>query len=232
MSGLGSLVAATIAFVGMHFILSHPLRKPLVSAMGERPFLGLYALVAAGTLAWMVFAYRASPATAPLWDVGDGLWALASVLMLLASILFMGSLIGNPALPSPGAQKAAPDQARDVYAITRHPMMWAFAIWGGCHILVYPIAANIVLAGGIIILAVVGAALQDRKKEQLQPETWPAWETMTSYWPFAAVAAGRARLGGFRPHTLAGGLLVWLGATWVGSRGHSRLSACVRRLKG
>lgn len=86
MSGMGSLVAATVAFVGMHFILSHPLRKPLVSAMGEGPFLGLYSLVAAGTLAWMVFAYRALPATPPLWDVGDGLWALASVLMLLASI--------------------------------------------------------------------------------------------------------------------------------------------------
>lgn len=94
-------------------------------------------------------------------------------------------------------------------------MMWAFAIWGGSHILIYPLVANIVLAGGIIVLALVGAALQDRKKEQLRPETWPAWEKMTSYWPFAAAVAGRAKLGGFRPHTLAGGLLVWLGATWA-----------------
>jgi hypothetical protein len=30
-----------------------------------------------------------------------------------------------------------------------------------------------------------------------------------------AAAAGRAKLGGFHPHTLAGGLLVWLGATWA-----------------
>lgn len=84
---------------------------------------------------------------------------------------------------------------------------------GRSHILVYPIVAHIVLAGRIIALALGGA--QDLKKERLQPETWPAWETMTSYWPFAAVAAGRAKLGGFRPHTLGGGLLMWLGATWL-----------------
>lgn len=214
MSEMGSLVAATAAFVGMHFILSHPLRRPLISAMGERAFLGLYSLVAAGTLAWMVFAYRAAPSTEPLWAVGDGLWALASLLMLIASILLMGSLIGNPAFPSPGTGRTVPGRAGDVYSITRHPMMWAFAIWGGCHILVYPLLTNIVLAGGIIILALVGAALQDRKKARLQPEIWPAWERITSYWPFAA-AAGRTKLGGFRAHTLGGGLLVWLGATWA-----------------
>jgi uncharacterized membrane protein len=144
--------------------------------MGEGAFLGLYSLVAAGTLAWMVLAYRATPATGPLWDV------LASLFMLIASILLVGSLIGYPALPSPGARKAAPNQARDVYAITRHPMMWAFAIWGGSHILVYPIAANIVLAGGI-----------------------------------------------YTDCRMAGRHLA-LGS--VGSRRHSRLSACVRRLKG
>jgi hypothetical protein len=55
-------------------------------------------------------------------------------------------------------------------------MMWAFALWGICHIGVYPVAANIIVAAAIIILALVGAALQDRKKEALQPHTWPGWE--------------------------------------------------------
>ena len=52
-------------------------------------------------------------------------------------------------------------------------MMWAFALWGICHIAVYPVAANIIVAAAIIILALVRAALQDRKKEALQPDTWP-----------------------------------------------------------
>ena len=67
----------------------------------------------------------------------------------------------------------------------------------------------------MIVLALVGAALQDRKKEQLEPRAWTAWEGRTSYWPFAAAAAGRARLRGFGLHALVGGVLVWLAATWA-----------------
>ena len=41
-------------------------------------------------------------------------------------------------------------------------------------------AANIIVAAAIIILALVGAALPDRKKEALEPDTWPDWEKKTS----------------------------------------------------
>lgn len=215
MDGLVPVVAAATAFVGTHFILSHPLRKPIVNALGAGGFLGLYSVVALGTLMWLAHAYQSAPATDFLWPVGDGLWAVVTVVMLIAAILLMGSLIRNPALPGPATGRTAPEAARGVFAITRHPMMWAFALWGVCHIAVYPMAANIVVAVAIIVLALVGAALQDRKKETLEPEFWRAWETRTSYWPFAAIAAGRARLGGFGLHTLAGGLVVWLVATWA-----------------
>jgi len=135
--------------------------------------------------------------------------------MLLASILLMGSIVRNPALPNPGPPTAVPAEARGVYAVTRHPMMWSFALWGLCHIAVYPVAPNIIIAGAVIVLALAGAAGQDRKKEALQPGTWPVWESKTSYWPFAAIISGKAKLGGFGMHALAGGLVLWLVATWL-----------------
>lgn len=208
------VVAAAVAFVGTHFLLSHPLRASLVARLGEGGFAGVYSLVAAATLGWLGWAYWTAPDSAPLWPVGDVLWAVVTVVMLLASVLLMGSLVGNPALPTGGASPPTPVAAKGVFAITRHPMMWAFTLWGVCHIAVYPIAANIVVAVAIIVLALVGAALQDKKKEQLQPG-WRAWEARTSYWPFAAIAAGRARFGGFGIHALAGGAVVWLAATWA-----------------
>ena len=215
-----SLWLAAIAFVGMHFLLSHPLRAPLVQAVGEGAFLGIYSVVAIGTLAWMIIAYWIAPMTVPLWPVGNGLWTIVTVLMLLASVLLAGSLVGNPAFPKPGVPNPAPGTARGVYAITRHPMLWAFAIWGFAHILVYPIEKTFVTAAAIIILSLVGAAFQDSKKERLQPEVWPAWERRTSYIPFMAVITGRARLGKFGPVSLLGGLAFWLAATW----GHIPLS--------
>lgn len=83
------------------------------------------------------------------------------------------------------------------------------------HILVFPDPSNVVLALAIIVLALVGAHLQDRKKERLQPDFWREWERRTSYWPFAAIAGGRARMGKIGMHALAGGTVVWLAASWA-----------------
>ena len=207
------LLACAGAFVGSHFLLSHPLRRPLVAALGEKGFLALYSVVAFATLWGISWAYPKTPVTPPLWAVGDGLWALGTVLMLAASILLLGSLIRNPAMP--GASNAASAQATGVYGITRHPMLWAFAVWGVVHILVYPVTKNIIVAVAIIVLSLVGAALQDRKKARLDPQGWSAWQGRTSYWPFQAIVQGRARFGGFGAHALVGGVLVWLLATWA-----------------
>jgi uncharacterized membrane protein len=212
---MNMIVLAATVFVGTHFLLSHHLRRPLLKVVGEGLFQGIYSLVAAATLLWMVLAYRSAPPTALFWPVGGALWAAVTIVMLLASILLMGSIIRNPALPTGGAPPKFPDTAHGVFAITRHPMMWAFALWGLCHIAVYPMMKNIIVALAIIILALVGAALQDRKKKQLEPKLWPAWEAKTSYLPFAAIVSGRARLGGFGTHALVGGLVIWLAATWV-----------------
>lgn len=212
MDGTAWVAAAGAAFVGSHLLMSHPLRRPIVGAVGEGAFSALYSLVALAALVGLARAYRDAPAAAPLWEVGDGLWALATVGMLLASVLLAGSLAGNPALPGAAA---APARARGVYAVTRHPMMWSFALWAACHVLVYPVPANIVLALAVAVLALAGSALQDRKKGRLQPELWRGWEARTSFWPFAAVASGRAHLGGFGLPALAGGAALWLGASWA-----------------
>ena len=50
-----------MAFVGTRGLLSHPLRSPLARLKCERGFLILYPLVAAVTLGWLAWAYRAAP---------------------------------------------------------------------------------------------------------------------------------------------------------------------------
>ncbi|MFX7922504.1 NnrU family protein, partial [Acinetobacter baumannii] len=53
MDGLTLLALASASFVATHFLLSHPLRAPLVKALGAGGFMGVYSLVAFGTLGWM-----------------------------------------------------------------------------------------------------------------------------------------------------------------------------------
>jgi uncharacterized membrane protein len=215
MSTLVWLTLAALTFVGSHLLLSHPLRAPLVARLRDGGFLGLYSLVAAAAITWLALAYRATQPGMPIWTVTNGVWVVVSLVMLAASVLFAGSLIGNPALPNPGAAGAAPSAAKGVFAVTRHPMNWSFALWAASHIAVFPTWPNLILCGAIAFLALVGSALQDRKKGTLQPDRWRDWESKTSFWPFAAIISGRARLAGFGWIVPAAGVLLWLAATWA-----------------
>lgn len=217
MQPMSLLVVTCLLFVGSHLILSHPLRAPLADRMGERGFQIVYSIVAIATFVMLVQASRAVPAEPPLWAVDDALWALASLIVLFASVLFMGSLVGNPALPAPNAAQAAQTAPRGVYAITRHPMMWGFALWAVAHVLVMPTQAQIILSASIVFLALAGSAGQDGKKAVLMGDAWRHWAARTSFIPFARQIGGRAPWGDTipRPHALMGGLVLWIAATWA-----------------
>ena len=215
MTGIGMLALASATFVGTHFLMSHPLRAPLVARLGERGFTGLYSLVALITFGWMIYAYGPASAEAPemLWESGDAEWIAATLLMWLGSVLFMGSLRRNPALPRPGRPIARIDGPRGVFAITRHPMMWGFALWAVVHATVNPTPASVVLCTAIAILALGGAVMQDFKKEQLLGDVWRDWRARTSFLPFGKKFAMPDAF------SFIAGTLVWLIATW----GHGAL---------
>ena len=205
---LVSLLAASVAFIGTHFALSHPLRAPLVKAVGEGPFLGIYSLVALATFAWMVIAFLAAPSP-DLPGSGEIGWGVASLLTIVALVLFLGSLRGNPAFPDPKHAPRIPQEPRGVYAVTRHPMMWGFALWALAHLILFWSARTLIFAGAILFLALAGAHMQDRKKERLLGEAWAGWEARTNYWP----RWGRLPGAGWTLWTLA--LLLWLAITFA-----------------
>jgi uncharacterized membrane protein len=205
------LVIASATFVGTHFLMSHPLRAALVAKLGEKGFAGLYTVVALATFVWVIRAYGPASAEAPqpLWEAGEVEWLAATLLMWLGSILFIGSLRRNPAFPRPGKPIVKIDEPRGVYAITRHPMMWGFALWGVVHATVNPTRASLVLSATIVILALGGAALQDMKKASLLGDVWRDWRTRTNFLPFGK---GFAMPDAF---AFISGTIVWLVATWA-----------------
>lgn len=217
MTPMTNFLLACGLFVGTHFLLSHPLRAPIAVRVGERLFQMIYSVVALLTFFAMVAAYRALPPEAPLWPVGDGLWLTATLLMLIASVFLAGSFVGNPALAAPGAAAAAAAPARGVLAITRHPMMWSFALWGAAHILVMPTPGGIILSAAMILLALGGSWGQDAKKAKLMGPAWQDWTRRTAFMPFAGQMAGRLRWADAMPSAavLIGGLALWLIASWA-----------------
>jgi uncharacterized membrane protein len=209
-----SLALATLAFVAAHFALSHPLRLRLIGDFGEAGFTLLYSALAFATLGWMILAWRALDTDVPRWIAPGWWWVVASALMLLASILLVGSLVRNPAFPHPGANPAKRKlrPATGVFAITRHPMNISFALWALVHLSLWWSTRNLIVAVGILVLAIGGSIGQDRKKLAAIGEPWRQWMVRTSFLPFGALVAGRLKWRDAAPGWIAliGGIALWL----------------------
>jgi uncharacterized membrane protein len=212
MEGYASLITASALFVGSHFLMSHPLRPRLVARLGEGGFLGLYSLVSLATFGWMIWRFSNTPKGEYLWVPDDVIWGVSSVLTLLAAIFYCGSMIRNPAMPNPNpdAGKALAAQSPSgMFLVTRHPMMWGFALWGVAHILVAPRTDNFIFVGSIIFLALVGAWAQERKKIVALGDAWRSWQARTSYWPRLS------QMGRIGWRLWVAGIALWLVATWA-----------------
>lgn len=202
------LILATVAFVGSHFLMSHPMRDNLVDRLGASGFLLAYSVVSLALFYWAIAELQSAPKDAAYWLVGDIIWAVASALTLLAAVLFAGSLVRNPSLPGASDNLAA-QKPTGVFKVTRHPMMWGFALWGIAHLLIAPRTDNFIFIGGIIFLALVGAKAQERKKARLIGVGWGTWLRQTRYFPQIAA------LGKIGPVPWVAGTLLWAVATWA-----------------
>ncbi len=206
---LTHLVVATTVFVATHFLMSGPLRQPLISRMGAQAFLLVYSLVSIGTFAWTIVVFDR---TDDDWQAWNGMaplpWAIASLLTLTALALLIPSFARNPALPGKTAAGLGTVIPVGVFKVTRHPMMWGIAIWALGHMIAAPTARVFVLMTGLIVLALVGSHLQDKRKVAGNKREFAPWQRRTTYWPqFGALLS---------LHTIwLIAFLVWFIATWL-----------------
>jgi len=75
------------------------------------------------------------------------------------------SFAGNPALPGARGPRGGPNA---VFRITRHPMMWSFALWAAVHLTILAMPKAMVFDGAIILLAL---AVQ-RRRIGRRPARW------------------------------------------------------------
>jgi uncharacterized membrane protein len=200
-SALASLAAAQAAFVGGHFLLSHlPVRGALAGRMGENGFLGLYSVLMAVFLAWVVLAYRAAPSV-PLWSLGAaGRWIPTVVMPFALAFVVLGLTSKN--VTAVGGERHWNSPIRGVGTITRHPFLWGAGLWALAHLAANGDAASVLLFGGMAVLAFAGMRAIDHKRAVRLGADWETVTRRTSLIPFAAALAGRVRID-------------WAGIGWV-----------------
>ncbi|MFT8245903.1 NnrU family protein [Roseomonas sp. BN140053] len=203
------LLLAALLWVGLHVgVAGTALRGRLVARLGEGGFRGAFSLASAVAITLLVLAWRNAD-TAPLWVAPRELrWALV-VLMLPAFVLFAGSLL-TPNATAVGGERAMGQEPRGVLRITRHPMLWAFAIWGAVHVLGNGDSAAVLFFGAFLLTALLGMPSLDAKVAARDPAGWRGFAAATSLLPFGSVARGQNRLR-WRELLLPGavGLLAW-----------------------
>ncbi|MBB5693183.1 NnrU family protein [Muricoccus pecuniae] len=188
-----ALLLAAVLWIGLHVgIAGTSARAALVRRLGEGGFRGAFSIASAIAITLLVLAWR-NAGTVPLWAVPPAIgWVLVAV-MLPSFILFAGSLMArNPT--SVGQNAALSAEPRGVLRITRHPMLWAFALWGAVHVIGNGDSASLVFFGAFLLTAALGMPSLDAKVAARDPSAWAGFASRTSLLPFGAVAAGRNRI--------------------------------------
>lgn len=207
-----ALVLAIALFVVSHVAMSGSrVREPIVRRIGEGPFRGLYSVVSLVLIVWVSMAYNAAPYV-DVWEPGTALRHLSLTVMAFACVFVVcGLATPNPTLAAGDSAAIAANGPVGIFKVTRHPMMWGLGLWGIAHLAANGDGASIVLFGALTALALVGPlSIEARKRRQLGP-VWEAYSAETSYVPFAALIAGRTRvgLGEIGWARIAGGLVLY-----------------------
>jgi uncharacterized membrane protein len=192
-----NLITASAYFLLIHFGVSGTrLRDTLVARLGAVRYRGAFALASLVGLVWMGYAYKHAP-TVVLWGLLLGFRPTAYLLVFIA-FLFVIIGIATPTPTRVGMESKVgqgAEAARGMVRITRHPFLWGVALWALAHLIVNGDLASLILFGSLLVLAVGGTVSIDAKRRRNFGEQWDRFAEATSNVPFAAVAAGRNRLG-------------------------------------
>ena len=211
---LGPLIAAMFVFIGSHIFISSALvRGPLIAKLGDGRFKTVYSLIAVAAIYWVVSAFINAPDVV-YWQPHTAFKHLSLSFMLVACIFIIAGLTPtNPTLVGATAGQLAKGP-HGIFRITRHPMMWGFALWGILHVLANGNGASLIFFGGFAVLALVGTYQLDRRKARTEGEAWQVYAAHTSHFPFAAMLAKRTKFKasevGWRPVLMGFGLYLAL----------------------
>lgn len=190
---LDALFAATVLFVGGHFLLSNAtLRQPLNKWLGAQGFLVIYVLAVSGALLWLIMAYDAAPVRHVWAPPPETNW-IPIVILPFASILAVAGLTTRSPTLVGGeqARSGLDDPVPGILRITRHPFLCGAALWAGAHLACNGDLASIIVFTGILILSIGGMWHIDQKRAQRLGAVWGPIALTTSCVPFAAILSGR-----------------------------------------
>jgi uncharacterized membrane protein len=191
-ASLTSLVFAFAFWALLHALVAGAWRGPIAARTGENGLRILFSVLSVAGLVGLIRAWGAAPYV-ELWAPGRVLTLLPLVIMPFACV-FLVAALSTPSPTAVGGEGRLKAEAKGIFRVTRHPMLWAFLLWALAHMAANGDAAAWLFFGAIALVALRGMFSIDRKLKARKPEAWAGFARATSLVPFAAILAGRNRL--------------------------------------
>ncbi|WBU52722.1 NnrU family protein [Paracoccus sp. SCSIO 75233] len=192
MSGWAEFIAAFIAFLAAHIIPMHPkLKAAITSALGRRGYIVLFSLLSLGLLYWLLMAAGRAPYV-EIWP--QAVWQrwLVNIAMPVAILLTVFAVGAKNPFAFGGHAEGFDPERPGIVGLTRHPLMWAFAIWAGAHLLANGDLAHVLLFGPLLAFALSGVFAAERRARRALPD-FDRLAAHSSLWPGAALLSGHWR---------------------------------------
>jgi uncharacterized membrane protein len=188
------LLLAALAWFLLHAVAGGSARDWLVARVGLKRYRSGFSLASLASLWWLVIEYRGAPFRG-LWTTpGVLLWA-PLVLMVFAGVLLVGAHLAPSFAAADGEPRVvAGAPARGVLTITRHPFLWAVALWALAHLLVNGDVGSQLFFGSVCLTALRRTVDVDRERLRSNPREYADFMRRTSNVPLVALFTGRARL--------------------------------------
>jgi uncharacterized membrane protein len=189
------LAIAALVFVALHILPALKMREWIIARIGDPAYMGLFSLASVLGMAWLITAYRDAPASTPLYETGPALnWFTIAAMLIPIIFVVTGMTSRNPSSILGKDALKTPHRWNDIFAITRHPVMWAIAIWAGLHLLNRPDLTSALLFMPLVLLAIAGSMRQEIRKREKFGDAWNTFASQTSFLPFAGILSGKAKL--------------------------------------
>ncbi len=154
---------AVLVFFAAHVLpAATGLRAAAVARFGRRPYVAVYSLVSLAAIAWVIVAARAAPYIA-LWPSGPATALVPLIAMLPATVLF----VAGAAMPNPLSVSfrggLPPADASGLARLLRHPILWAFFLWAGSHLVANGDLVGVILFGALAVFSLAGMRRLERR---------------------------------------------------------------------
>ena len=181
------LPLAAICFLAPHAVPSIPeLRDRLIGKLGRFGYFSVYITLSTLTFFWLILAGLRAPYIG-LWALSPWQVYITVILIALACVLLVAGL----ATPNPlslSVRKAGHAEHQGaILRVARHPLLWAFGLWGLGHVLVNGDVASVTMFGILSIFALGYMPLLDRRVQKARGmEEWRKLSAGSSNMLFAA----------------------------------------------